>query len=191
MPKQNETEWATIGKVVALFGVRGELKVRLLTDIPNRFAELDAVHVGPDHTRHLIQKVRPYKGEMIVLKLEGIDDANAAELLRNQDLQIPLSELAKLPPDSYYQHDILGLRVFTLARLELGKIVDILITGGNDVYVVKATDGSQVLIPAIKDVIKEIDLIHHTMYIDPLTGLLDNVNVEKKEERDQFLDEGK
>lgn len=191
MPKQNKTEWATIGKVVALFGVRGELKVRLLTDIPNRFAELDAVHAGPGHTRHLIQRVRPYKSEMIVLKLEGIDDANAAELLRNQDLQIPLSKLAKLPPDSYYQHDILGLRVFTLDKLELGKIVDILITGGNDVYVVKTADGSQVLIPAIKDVIKEIDLIRHTMYIDPLPGLLDNVNLEKKEEEEQFLDEGK
>lgn len=191
MPKQNETEWATIGKVVALFGVRGELKVRLLTDIPNRFAELDAVYAGPDHTRYPIQKARPYKGEMIVLKLEGIDDANAAEPLRNQDLQIPLSELAKLPPDSYYQHDILGLRVFTLDRLELGKIVDILSTGSNDVYVIKAPDGSQLLIPALKDVIKEIDLIHHTMHIDPLPGLLDNVNVEKKEEEEQFLDEGK
>ncbi len=191
MPKQNETEWATIGKVVALFGVRGELKVRLLTDIPNRFAELDAVYAGPAHTRHPIQRVRPYKGEMIVLKLEGIDDADAAEPLRNQDLQIPLSELAKLPPGFYYQHDILGLRVFTLDRLELGKIVDILITGSNDVYVVKAPDGSQVLIPALKEVIKEIDLIHHTMHIDPLPGLLDNVNVEKKEEEEQFLDEGK
>ncbi len=191
MPKQNETEWATIGKVVALFGVRGELKVRLLSDIPNRFAELDAVYADPDHTRYHIQKVRPYKGEMIVLKLEGIDDANAAEPLRNQDLQIPLSELAELPPDSYYQHDILGLRVFTLDRLELGKIVDILTTGSNDVYVVKAPDGSQVLIPGIKDVIKEIDLIHHTMHIDPLPGLLDNVNVEKKEEEEQFLDEDK
>jgi 16S rRNA processing protein RimM len=190
VPKQNETEWATIGKVVALFGVRGELKVRLLTDIPNRFAELDAVHVGPNHTRHLIQRIRPYKGEMIVLKLEGIDDANAAEPLRNQDLQIPLSELAKLPPDSYYQHDILGLRVFTLDRRDLGKIVDILITGSNDVYVVKTPDGSQVLIPAIRHVIKEVDLNRHAMYIDPLPGLLDNVNEENKEVEEQLLDEG-
>jgi 16S rRNA processing protein RimM len=190
VPKQNETEWATIGKVVALFGVRGELKVRLLTDIPNRFAELDAVHVGPNHTRQLIQRVRPYKGEMIVLKLEGIDDANAAEPLRNQDLQIPLSELAKLPPDSYYQHDILGLRVFTLDRRDLGKIVDILITGSNDVYVVKTPDGSQVLIPAIRHVIKEVDLNRHAMYIDPLPGLLDNVNEENKEVEEQLLDEG-
>jgi 16S rRNA processing protein RimM len=190
VPKQNETEWATIGKVVAPFGVRGELKVRLLTDIPNRFAELDAVYVGPNHTRYLIQRVRPYKGEMIVLKLEGIDDANAAEPLRNQDLQIPLNELAKLPPNSYYQHDILGLHVFTLDRRHLGKVVDILITGGNDVYVVKTPDGSQVLIPAIKDVIKEIDLIRHAMCIDPLPGLLDNVNEENNEEEEQLLDEG-
>ncbi len=182
MPNQSETEWATIGKVVALFGVHGELKVRLLTDIPNRFAELDAVYAGPNHTRHLIQRVRPYKGGMIVLKLEGIDDANAAESLRNQDLQIPLSKLAKLPPDSYYQHDI--------HRRDVGKIVDILITGSNDVYVVKTPDGSQVLIPAIRHVIKEVDLNRHAMYIDPLPGLLDNVNEENKEVQEQLLDEG-
>ncbi len=190
MPKQNETEWATIGKVVALFGVRGELKVRLLTDIPDRFAELDAVYAGSSHTRHLVQSVRPYKGEMIVLKLEGIDDANAADSLRDQDLYIPLSRLAKLPPDSYYQHDILGLHVFTLDRRDLGIIVDIIVTGSNDVYVVKAPDGSQVLIPAIKDVIKQIDLIRHTMHIDPLPGLLDNVDQGNREEEEEPLDQG-
>ncbi len=190
MPKQNKIEWATIGKVVALFGVRGELKVRLLTDIPNRFAELDAVHVGPNHTRHLIQSVRPYKGEMIVLKLEGIEDANAAESLRNQDLLIPLSKLAKLPPDSYYQHDIIGLQVFTLSGQDLGKIVDIITTGSNDVYTIKTPGGPQVLIPAIKDVIKQIDLIRHTMNIDPLPGLLDNVIEETGKEEEELSDEG-
>ena len=179
MPKQNEREWATIGKAVALFGVRGELKVRLLTDIPNRFAELEAVYVGPGHTLYPIQSIRPYKGEMIVLKLEGIDDANAAEPLRNQDLYIPLSQLAKLPPDFYYQHDILGLNVFTLDEHDLGQIVDIIVTGSNDVYIVKTPVGSQILIPAIKDVIKHIDLIRRTMHIDPLPGLLDNVSQEE------------
>jgi len=177
VPKQNknEQEWATIGKVVALFGVHGELKVRLLTDIPNRFAELDAVYASTDHKRYSIEGVRPYKGEMVVLKLEGIDTANAAETLRNVDLQIPLSDLAKLPPDSYYQHDILGLSVSTLAGQSLGTIVDILVTGSNDVYVVKTESGRQVLIPAIKQVIKQIDLLRHTMHIDPLPGLLDEV----------------
>ena len=184
MPKQNETDWATIGQVVALFGVHGELKVRLLTDIPNRFSELETIYIGASHTSYLIQSVRPYKGEMIVLKLKGIDDANAAEPLRNQELSIPLSELADLPPDSYYQHDILGLQVFTLDGQKLGQIIEIIATGGNDVYSVKKPDGSQVLIPAIKDVIKRIDLIQGTMHIDPLPGLLDNV-AQSKERRSQ------
>ncbi len=182
MPMQNETDWATIGQVVALFGVHGELKVRLLTDIPNRFAELKSVCVGASHTSYSIQSVRLYKGEMIILKLSGIDDANAAEPLRNQALAIPVSELATLPPGSYYQHDILGLQVLTLDGEEIGQIVDIIATGSNDVYSVKKPEGSHVLIPAIKDVIKHIDLIHRTMHIDPLPGLLDNRAREKKGE---------
>jgi 16S rRNA processing protein RimM len=190
VPKQIETEWATIGKVVALFGIRGELKVLLLTDIPNRFAGLGAVYAGPDHTRRLIQSVRPYKGEMIVLKLEGIDDANTAESLRDQNLAIPVSELAQLPPDSYYQHDILGLMVITLDGQKLGSIVDIIVTGSNDVYVIKAPNGSQVLIPAIKAVIKQVDLIRRTMYIDPLPGLLDNVAEETREEEEESVEPG-
>jgi 16S rRNA processing protein RimM len=190
VPKQNETEWATIGKVVALFGVRGELKVRLLTDIPDRFAELEAIYAGPDHTPLPIQSIRPYKGGMIVLKLEGIDDANAAEFFRNQDLSIPLSELAKLPPDSYYQHDILGLQVLTLDGQDLGTIDDIIVTGSNDVYSIRTPGGSQILIPAIKDVIKQIDLKYHTMHIDPLPGLLDNMGREKREEEEEPLQYG-
>lgn len=185
MPEQNVTEWATIGVIVAPFGVHGELKVRQLTDIPDRFAELDAVHVGPEHTRYPIKSVRPYKGEMVVLKLDGIDDANTAETLRNLDLQIPESKLAALPPDSYYQHDILGLRVITMDGQNVGHITDIIVTGSNDVYSIKASDGKQVLIPAIKDVIKQIDLIRRTMYIDPLPGLLDEDQEQEEEEPEE------
>ncbi len=187
MPKTQTTEWATIGQVVALFGIRGELKVRLLTDIPNRFQQLEAINVGPNHRRYLIEHVRPHKGEIIVLKLAGIDDATAAEPLRRLELCIPLSHLAKLPSDSYYQHDILGLRVYILDGRELGPIVEIIETGSNDVYVIKGQDGKQVLIPAIKSVVKQIDLIRHTMYIDPLPGLLEPPTAEDiagKEEDD-------
>ena len=181
MPKTRTTEWATIGQVVALFGVRGELKVRLLTDIPNRFQQLEAINVGPDHRRYIIEHVRPHKGEIVVLKLAGIDDANTAEALRRLELCIPLSHLAKLPPDIYYQHDIIGLRVITLDNRELGPIVEIIETGSNDVYVIKGQDGKQLLIPAIKAVVKQIDLIRGTMYIDPLPGLLEPPTAEDVE----------
>ncbi|HEU5381942.1 MAG TPA: ribosome maturation factor RimM [Ktedonobacteraceae bacterium] len=173
MPKQQEIEWATIGQVVALFGVHGELKVRLLTDIPQRFQRLEVVYLSSTREPYKIERVRPYKGEMIVLKLVGIDDATTAEALRQQSLMLPLDQLAKLPPDSYYQHDILGLTVFTLSDSELGQIVDIVETGSNDVYTIKKPDGKQVMIPAIKEVVKQIDLIRRTMYIDPLPGLLE------------------
>ena len=174
MPEQRETEWATIGIVVAPFGVHGELKVRLLTDIPDRFNQLDTIYLGPTYTQHRIEGARPYKGEMIVLKLQGIDDANTSETLRNFSLSIPESQLASLPEGSYYQHDILGMQVLTVTGRDLGKVVDIIETGSNDVYVIKSATGDQNLIPAIKDVVKQVDLRRHVMYIEPVAGLLDD-----------------
>ncbi len=174
MPEQHITEWAIIGKIVALFGLRGELKVFSLSDVPDRFTSLKGVYLSPEYTYYTIQRVRPYKGEMVILKFAGVDDASAAETLCKRDIFIPLEQLAQLPPDSYYQHDILGLQVVTLSGQELGTIVDIIVTGSNDVYVVEAPSKQQVLIPAIKSVVKQIDLIRHIMYIEPLAGLLDD-----------------
>ena len=186
MPRSNETEWATVGKVVAPFGIHGELKVLSLTDIPNRFAELETIHLGPDHIRYQVKGVRHYKGEMVVLKLAGIEDVNTAETLRNQELVIPLSELTKLPPDSYYQHDIIGLQVVTLDGRLVGEIIDIMVTGSNDVYVIKAaTNGKDVLVPAIKEVIKQVDLIGKMMYIEPIRGLLADDEIDAREEKEE------
>jgi 16S rRNA processing protein RimM len=111
---------------------------------------------------------------MYLLKLKGINDATAAEALRNRSLCIPLDQLAQLPDDSYYYHDILGVLVLTLSGREVGPIVDIMETGSNDVYIIKGSDGRQILIPAIKDVVKQVDLIRQVMYIDPMGGLLDD-----------------
>ena len=177
MPTQKITEWATIGKIVAPFGLRGQLKVSSLTDIPDRFAQLDAVYLSPDYELYTIKEVRPYKGTMVLLKIEGIANATAAEALRDRDLCIPVNELSKLPPDLYYQHDILGLSVAKLDGRPVGTIVDIMPTTGNDVYVIKAPDGKQFLIPAVKAMIKQVDLIRRVMYIDPISGLLDDDSV--------------
>jgi 16S rRNA processing protein RimM len=181
---QNTTEWATIGTIVAPFGIRGELKVRSLTDIPDRFATIGTVYLAPEHTAYSVTTVRPHKGNVVVLRLAGIDDASSAETLRNRDITIPLAQLAQLPSDSYYQHDIIGLRVATLNEREVGTIVDIMETGSNDVYVIKATDGRQVLIPAIREIIKQIDLIRRMMYIDPMQGLLDDDGVKGEDDID-------
>lgn len=171
---KNTTEWATIGKIVAPFGIKGEIKIFSLSDVPDRFVALKTVYLTPDYTRYTLKAVRPYKGTMWVVKFAGINDATAADKLRGHDIVIPLDELATLPPDSYYQHDILDLQVLRLDGREVGRITDIWVTGGNDVYVLKGPNGQQLLIPAIKDVVKQIDLIRHVMYIDPMRGLLDD-----------------
>src|SRR5215469_8958112 len=98
--QKSTTEWATIGKIVAPFGLHGELKIFPLTDIPGRFSQLKAVYLSPDYTRYKIEGVRPYKGDMLLLALEGIEDATAAEPLRKREICIPLNQLSKLPPDS-------------------------------------------------------------------------------------------
>jgi 16S rRNA processing protein RimM len=171
---EKTTEWATIGRIVGPFGIRGELKVFSLTDIPNRFATLDTIYLGDARTPHQIKSVRPYKGELVVLKLTAIDDATTAEKVRNQELYIPVEALADLPQDSYYQHDIIGLQVLLLNGKEIGTIVDIMSAGGNDVYVIKDENSKQILVPAVKEFIKQVDLIRHVMYIDPIKGLLDD-----------------
>lgn len=171
---KHTTEWATIGKIVAPFGIRGELKVYSLTDIPDRFVMLKEIYLGPDHTPRQVVGVRPHKGDVVLLKLKGVNDINMAETLRNQELCIPLEDLATLPPDAYYQHDIVGLQVRTLQDQPVGTIAEIMPTGANDVYVVQSPSGKQILLPAIKEVIKQIDLMRQVMYIHPMEGLLDD-----------------
>lgn len=183
MPIQKTTEWATIGKIVAPFGLRGQMKVTSLTDIPDRFAHLEEVYLGSEYKSYTIKEVRPYKGKMVLLKVAGIANATAAEALRNQDVFIPAEQLAQLPPDFYYQHDILGLSVEKVVGGQVvGTIVDIMPTGGNDVYVIKASGGKQYLIPAVKSIIKQVDLIRRVMYIEPIGGMLDDDAVVDEQE---------
>jgi len=173
---QSTTEWATIGRIVAPFGIHGEVKVLSLSDIPDRFSHLTVIYVRRDstHIAYKIRTVRSYKGDMVVLKLVGIDDVKTAEALRNLDIIIPVQALAELPPDSYYLHDIIGLQVVTLSGQAVGNVIDIISTGSNDVYVVKTQDEREVLIPAVKEIVKQVDLRHQMMYIDPIKGLLDD-----------------
>ncbi len=173
-PPAQEQEWVTLGRVVAPFGVRGDLKVFPLTDIPNRFTQVEEVYLGPQHLPYRIASARPYKGTLLLLHLAGIESANQAEELSGQTMEIPLSHIAPLPPDQYYVHDLLGLRVETSAGQVLGIIKDILPTGGNDVYVVEEQSSKrEVLVPAVKEMVKRIDIAAGVLILDPIPGLFD------------------
>jgi 16S rRNA processing protein RimM len=156
----------TVGRIVTPHGVRGELKVESLTDFPERFRRgsrlwLDGVEFSVELGRVL--------GRHVILKLEGIDDRNAAEAIRGRELTVP--DVAELTEEGvYYQHDIVGLRVEDEAGSELGRVVDVLLTGSNDVYVVQGERG-ELLLPALDDVVKQIDIATGRIVVDLPGGL--------------------
>ena len=109
---------------------------------------------------------------MVMLKFKGIDDINQAEALRNLYIKINRKDAVKLPKDSYFIVDLLGLEVYTVQDQLLGTVYDIFPTGSNDVYVVKDELGKQILIPALKTVIKNIDIENKKIIVELPEGLI-------------------
>jgi 16S rRNA processing protein RimM len=112
------------------------------------------------------------QGITVLLKLEDISDRNAADTFRGADVEVPTAEALELPKGQFYWHQVIGLTVFDGATNEpLGTVADILETGANDVYIVRSAKG-EILVPAIKDVVKEIDPTSGRMVIQPLPGMI-------------------
>ena len=162
-------EFLIVGYILAPWGIKGEVKVEVATDFPERFAPRKVVYLN---TRPLeIECCHPHKQHLVV-KLATIDSIEAAEKLRGQALTIPSSELYPLPEGQYYTFQLIGIKVLTTDGEHLGQIVDIMTTGSNDVYIVEGKRG-EILIPAIEDVVKSIDLAKGKMVIEAIKGLLD------------------
>jgi 16S rRNA processing protein RimM len=162
-----QTGFITIGEVLGAWSLKGGVRVKTLTDFPERFEPNEKVFI--DGTSFDIQS-SAWQKDNVILKLSGIDTPEDAAKLRRKTLDIPASELHDLPEGQYYHFDIIGLEVSTTGGLMLGKVINIL-NCGNDVYVVKG-EGKEILIPATKDVIKSIDLKSKKMVIEPIEGLL-------------------
>ena len=163
-----DSQYIAIGRVVAPWGLHGEIKVEVLTDFPQRFSPQRDVWVN--HKTMTIEMCRWHRGKAI-LKLAGIDNIESAEKLRGQFFEIPQSQINPLAENEYYQFQILGLDVWTADNEFLGQIERIISTGSNDVYVVPTADG-EVLIPAIEDVVKSIDLDAGRITVEVIEGLL-------------------
>lgn len=159
-----------IGRVVRPWGTRGEVKVEIMTDFPDRFALLRKVYLGPKAAPFALEGFRLHKGAAI-LKLEGCHDRAAAEKLRGQLVQIPIEEAMPLDQDEYYVHQILGLAVWTMEGEYLGTVDEIIFTESNDVYVVRGEE-REILIPAIEDVVLEINLAEGRLVVELMEGLI-------------------
>ncbi|MCL5265334.1 MAG: ribosome maturation factor RimM [Chloroflexi bacterium] len=164
------TSHLVIGRVLGPRGVKGELRVQVLTDFPDRFAKLKTVFVGEELRLYQVEHSRLVKGTAL-LKLQGIDSADEAMKLRGRSIHVPVEEAVPLSEGQYYWHQIIGLDVWTTEGVLLGKLTEILRTGANDVYVVQKDD-KEVLLPAIEQVIKEIDLEKGRMVVELMLGMV-------------------
>ena len=165
-----------VGHIVGVHGLRGEVKVELYTDFPERFAPGAVLLAGEDLVEETIEQVREHKTHLLV-KFAGVDGRSAADELRNLWLFVDEADAAQLEEGAYWIHDIVGLDVFTAQGKLVGRITDVLETGANDVYVVAAAGdfnrGREVLLPAIDDVILAVDLPQKRMTVQLPDGLLD------------------
>ena len=161
-------EFIVVGKILAPWGIEGKLKVEVMTDFPERFAPHSRVYINQQPTT--IDSTEWRKGKAVI-KLSTVDTVEQAQKLRGQPLEIHHSQLYPLPEGQYYHFQLVGLEVWTTEGEPLGNITEILTAESNDNYVVSGAKG-EILIPAIEDVVKSIDLDQGRMVIEPIAGLL-------------------
>jgi 16S rRNA processing protein RimM len=170
MDRDAADEWMLVGRVVGPFGVHGEMKVEPYTDFPDRFSRLQHVYIGEERRAYKVLGSRRHKH--VLLRLAGLTTPEEVAALHGQYVWIPRSEAMPLGEGEYYIRDIIGLRVFSTEGEQLGEVQDILITGSNDVYVVRGERG-EVLIPAIHDVVRELDVPGGRIIVEVIEGMLE------------------
>ncbi|MGB9839093.1 ribosome maturation factor RimM [Thermovenabulum sp.] len=167
-------QYITVGRIISPWGVRGQVKVEPLTDDIQRFKNLKEVFYEQENylEKLVIKEVIFLKKAFVVLKFEGVDDVKEAEKFRNKYIMVHRKDAVKLPEGRYFICDIIGLKVYTVDEEFLGEIINVIQTGANDVYVIKNNENKEILIPAIKEVVKNIDIEKGIMFIFPMEGLI-------------------
>ena len=168
-------EQLQIGEIVNVQGIKGEVRVVPLTDKPDRFEKLDWLYIDKNgiKDKYYLEGVK-YLKNLVVLKFKGIDSPEAAEALRGSFLLIDRKDAVKLPENSFFICDLMGLKVIDENGQLLGELNNVLQTGSNDVYVIKAENGREILLPALKSVVREISIEEGRMNVIVPKGLLDD-----------------
>lgn len=170
-------EYIEIGKIVNTRGIKGEVKVIPYTDDPRRYDKLKWVYLSlkieNNMKKYTIEEVKYFKN-FVILKFKDIDSIEEGEKLKNYMIIIDRKDAVKLPENSYFITDLIGMEVVLENGEILGILDDVLKTGSNDVYVVKDSSKKEILVPALKTVIKDISLENNKMVVELPEGLIDD-----------------
>lgn len=168
-------ELLKVGIITSTHGVRGEVKVYPTTDDIKRFKKLKNVilDTGKEKLPLEIEGVKFFK-QMVILKFKGIDTLNDVEKFRQKELLVTRENAVKLHKDEYFIADLIGIRIIDEENKEIGVLEDVMLTGANDVYVINLFDGRELLLPAIKQCILNVNVEERYMQVYILDGLLED-----------------
>ena len=166
------SELIAVARTVKTRGLRGEIVADLLTDFPERFAQLEhLMAVWPNGSRQSLQiEERWCQGKRLVLKFAGYDSVEAAKALIGCELTVPESERVELPADQFYTWELIGCRVETIAGEEIGVVRDVTATGSAEILVIDGHN-REFLVPMAEEICVEIDIERKLIRVDPPEGL--------------------
>ena len=171
---ENMEQFLRIGVISSTHGIPGEVKVYPTTDDPERFLELDEVilDTGREHKILEIEGVKFFKNQ-VILKFKGYDNINDIEKYLKKDLLVDREHAVELGENENFIADLIDMEVVTDEGKVLGTLTDVIETGANDVYAVKTPEGKEILLPAIRDCILDVDVDEKRMTVHVMEGLLD------------------
>ena len=163
-----------VGVITSTHGVRGEVKVFPTTDDPNRFKRLKEVilDTGKEELVLEVEGVKFLK-QFVILKFKGFDNINDIEKYRQKSLYVTRQNAVRLKKDEYFVADLMGMEVVDEQNAKIGVLKCVIETGANDVYIIEMMDGKELLLPAIKQCILNVDIENGFMQVHILEGLLD------------------
>ncbi len=161
-----------IGKILKTHGLRGQVSVLPLTDYVERFEEVGWVYIEGIKGKLYIKDVR-YRPKDVLISFDGYNNITQVEQFKGQYLLIEEMQKRDLPRNTYYISDIIGLEAYTVDKRYLGKVVDILQAGSNEVYIIKDKDKKEIMIPAVREFIPEISLEEGKIIINPIEGMIE------------------
>ena len=159
-----------VGKITRAVGIKGEVSVYPYTDYIERFEELDSVFIG--EKRYYIDSVR-YQKNMAVIRFKDVNDRNAAEKLRGSILTIKREDLRELDEDEYFIFDLIGLEAVDTDGVHIGTVTDVLQNTAQDLYEIEDDAGKKHLVPAVYEIVTDIDIENGKMVINKIEGLFD------------------
>lgn len=155
-PDSGEPVYLSVGVLRRPHGLRGEMLMEVLTDFPQRLKPGEDLFVGPNHKLMTLASVRGHNDGLLV-RFDSVETPEEAGKYRGNGIFVRAEDRPPLPEGEFYHHEVIGLRVVNEDDEELGILSEILLTGANEVYIVKRPDGHDLLLPAIEEVILKID----------------------------------